>query len=277
MKYTSKDICKFFDIKRDTLRHYENMGIIHPEINPENQYRYYDEWDIYAIAECKKYQTLGMSLKDISMIENNGTLEDFIGNTEKLQAIIEARAKYYELLAKKNKKYIEDLNRIQRDMGKIFVEDVKKMFFYPNIRDEDIFLGEIELNRGHEILRNLAFFENGLYVPLKEYGQRTNVFTWGHVLEEYYIDKLDVQIGESLHVLEGTVIRCMIDAGEKGTFSYDMFDQIIQYGIEHNYEFTGEIYGVLLTRVYEGKKYHRYFDIYVPVKGIMQNIGLPQC
>ena len=30
MRYTQKDICRAFDITRDTLRHYEKLGIIQP-------------------------------------------------------------------------------------------------------------------------------------------------------------------------------------------------------------------------------------------------------
>ena len=46
MRYTQKDVCRAFDIKRDTLRHYERLGIIEPEVDPSNGYRYYDDWQI---------------------------------------------------------------------------------------------------------------------------------------------------------------------------------------------------------------------------------------
>ena len=46
MKYTAKDVCRMLNITRETLRYYEKVGIIHPEIDPVNKYRYYDDWDI---------------------------------------------------------------------------------------------------------------------------------------------------------------------------------------------------------------------------------------
>ena len=55
MKYTQKDICRLLNIKRETLRHYEKEGIITPEVNADNQYRFYDDYQMYLIAECKRY------------------------------------------------------------------------------------------------------------------------------------------------------------------------------------------------------------------------------
>ncbi|MBR3328096.1 MAG: MerR family transcriptional regulator [Atopobiaceae bacterium] len=55
MRYTQKNLCRAFDIKRDTLHHYERLGIIHPQIDAGNGYRYYDDWQINLLWECKRY------------------------------------------------------------------------------------------------------------------------------------------------------------------------------------------------------------------------------
>ena len=83
MKYTAKDVCRMLNITRETLRYYEKVGIIHPEIDPVNKYRYYDDWDINYIYECKKYQSLGFSVKEVPI-----TFEDRRAGYSKMRANI---------------------------------------------------------------------------------------------------------------------------------------------------------------------------------------------
>ena len=52
------------DISQEGLRHYERKGIIHPERDPENGYRYYSLRDTLVIAFCKKFRTFGFSPDD---------------------------------------------------------------------------------------------------------------------------------------------------------------------------------------------------------------------
>ena len=58
MKYTQKDVCRLLNITRETLRHYEKEGLIVPEIDPVNQYRWYDADTVFLISECKRYQAM---------------------------------------------------------------------------------------------------------------------------------------------------------------------------------------------------------------------------
>jgi DNA-binding transcriptional MerR regulator len=54
MEYSAKEVMNFLNINRETLRHYENMGLIHPRIDDKTHYRYYTDFDIETIAECRK-------------------------------------------------------------------------------------------------------------------------------------------------------------------------------------------------------------------------------
>lgn len=37
MRYTAKHLCKFFNINRETLRHYEKVGLVTPYIDPNSR------------------------------------------------------------------------------------------------------------------------------------------------------------------------------------------------------------------------------------------------
>ena len=63
--YSTKEICEIFNIGRETLRHYENVGLIHPEINPQNGYREYGYWDVGVLVDALKFRKADYSLNQI--------------------------------------------------------------------------------------------------------------------------------------------------------------------------------------------------------------------
>lgn len=43
MKLLTGQVSKIFNISKDTLRYYDKMGLLKPEINKSNGYRYYSQ------------------------------------------------------------------------------------------------------------------------------------------------------------------------------------------------------------------------------------------
>ena len=42
MKLSIGEVARLFNISKDTLRYYDKIGILKPEVNKENGYRFYD-------------------------------------------------------------------------------------------------------------------------------------------------------------------------------------------------------------------------------------------
>lgn len=53
------------NITRDTLRYYNRLGFLRPEVNTENGYKEYSEEDVWMVEFVKSAQGIGFSLKDI--------------------------------------------------------------------------------------------------------------------------------------------------------------------------------------------------------------------
>lgn len=54
------------NITRDTLRHYNRLGFLHPHINIKNGYGDYSKDDVWMVEFIKSAQSIGFSLRDIS-------------------------------------------------------------------------------------------------------------------------------------------------------------------------------------------------------------------
>lgn len=89
------EVMKIFNTTKETLRHYENLGLINPEIDKQN-YRYYDHSDIRKLRQIFYLRDLEISLDEIRRLEE-GDIE---------------RDEYLELLYKHHRKLEEKQERL---------------------------------------------------------------------------------------------------------------------------------------------------------------------
>lgn len=66
MYYTIGEISSMVSISKDTLRYYDEIGVLKPDkIDPDNGYRYYGPGQVNAIARILEYKDYGLSLEQI--------------------------------------------------------------------------------------------------------------------------------------------------------------------------------------------------------------------
>lgn len=83
-EYKIGEVAECFGISRDTLRHYDKLGILSPPQNNENGYRIYSRADFLCMAYIRDLREAGVSLKDIAMLMKDGSVE-------KAEAIMQVR------------------------------------------------------------------------------------------------------------------------------------------------------------------------------------------
>ena len=65
MKFSIGQVSKLFEISKDTLRHYDKIGVLKPEVNETNGYRYYYEEDLEKLGLILETKYLGIPLSEI--------------------------------------------------------------------------------------------------------------------------------------------------------------------------------------------------------------------
>ena len=61
--YTIGQVAKFLGVSRDTLKFYEEKGLVKPQQNSENGYRTYNHFDIYDITTINFIEKLILKSK----------------------------------------------------------------------------------------------------------------------------------------------------------------------------------------------------------------------
>lgn len=64
-KFQIGELSKIFDISTDTLRHYDRIGLLKPEYDEKNHYRYYSLRHFFVLSRILFFKSLDVSLGDI--------------------------------------------------------------------------------------------------------------------------------------------------------------------------------------------------------------------
>lgn len=74
-KYLIGNIADYFGVSRDTIRHYDKLGILSPRKSHENNYRYYSREDFMALTYVFLLRHMDIPLDEIKCMMFDATLE----------------------------------------------------------------------------------------------------------------------------------------------------------------------------------------------------------
>jgi len=87
--FTVADFAEFSRTTRDTLLHYDKIGLLMPELRGENNYRYYSNGQLAVINLIRTCQAFGMTLSEIKSLTKNRTPELIDGLLEQQMGLID--------------------------------------------------------------------------------------------------------------------------------------------------------------------------------------------
>lgn len=108
MKLSTGQVSKLFGISKDTLRYYDNLGILKPDINKQNGYRCYSQKHLDQLNLILLTKDLDISLSDIKETIESEELCEYKELITKQESMIEEKI---EELKKKHSQ-LKNLNKI---------------------------------------------------------------------------------------------------------------------------------------------------------------------
>lgn len=136
-KYKSSEISKILGISVDTLRYFEKVGIISPTVNPINNYRYYEPWDITFLVEYKYFRSLEFSMSDVIDIQQKDDLSSFSEKISSRTEYFRDKKVYYTNLEKCNEERAAQIRKIPENFNKIYFKHIEAIdFFYHRHGDQ---------------------------------------------------------------------------------------------------------------------------------------------
>ena len=250
-KYSTKNLCDIFGITRETLRHYERVGLLNPYINPDNGYREYSYWDVGALIDALKYRSLGFSLADAKDALYNYDFPRIIECLEEHTDYYANQIIQFTLLRKKALKDLEYIRYAKDHLTEVAEGSIDDFLFIPyTIDPKDEFFEPLK-----KVFSNSQFFTTALVMG------NEREYPFGLITEKKYADF--VGITEGIVIKKSPIICTLIDIEGRERIeedSFSTFKEEIQKRYSRSFD---TIYALLVSRFYDKeKRYHQYFFVF---------------
>lgn len=127
-QYTIHDVAALLGISADAIRLYEKEGLVEPERNPQNGYRYYGFDQIHKIMGISLYRQLDVGIAEIREILSD---QNFEGISERFSGFIDDTQKEIERLQKKIEKlsYMKQhIDSLAMGIGNCQIKDLPERY-----------------------------------------------------------------------------------------------------------------------------------------------------
>lgn len=260
--YHTSDVSDTLGLTRETLRYYEEIGLIRPKRSLHSQYREFDLFDMSRLMAIDFFKKRGFTPAEIKKLQHAATAEEYAEiMQEKLSLLQKAIDELTEMSDKleKTKRYFSrtantSLELTVRELPPYYVQDTissvanfcdyrDKVMRYLNAEREDIL---------SNLVRVMTFDENGyktsgIYVvkPAKGTGQSGN--------------EARLQCGRCLHTT-------LIADNDDASIPERMFSLCQEWATRHNASFVGVVYIFIRFVTLKEQADRNHYEVWIPLR-----------
>jgi DNA-binding transcriptional MerR regulator len=239
-KFLIGELSNIFNISADTLRYYDKIGLLKPEYDQYNRYRYYSLENFFTLSRILFLKSLDISMKDIKNYFNNQEKDHLLRLLKsekdeidsKINRLINLKGKIaskIDLIEGANS-YINEI-RVERlpERRGVFIE-------IEDIQDDSEIKNSLKKHEAH-LKMSSWLIEGQVYTSLS----KKNVLQHRFDRFNYFIEILSSNENDStqIKVLKENNYACIVFSG-----SYDKIEHyygiLIQWIENNGYEIAGD-------------------------------------
>lgn len=122
-EYHIGELANYFGVSRDTLRLYDEMGIVSPAKNESNGYRSYSRADLICLDYVMRLRQINLPLADIKMLMNDSTIERAEAVMQMQDKVLEDRIRELRHLQTMVRDYQKSFSDTIQSLGTICVKE----------------------------------------------------------------------------------------------------------------------------------------------------------
>lgn len=128
-KISIGQVSKYFGIPKQTLRFYEQNGLIHSLRDPQSGYRYYRYEDLNQLFDLITLHQFGFGVPKMKQLLNQGSIKDYNEQLTNRQQGIAAQITKLQLQQQAIGQLITAINTIKKDLGKLSQSHIPTSYF----------------------------------------------------------------------------------------------------------------------------------------------------
>lgn len=263
--YTRREVMRFCQVTKETLRFYEEAGLIHPFIDPKNQYRYYSNLDVETIEECRRYKAQGYSIKEMAFLRKEADLSSYRGEALKKAEEKRKEKEYAEALEAKHEEEAKALEELSSWGLFNFHEEIlpetyiASCFENPYSYQDDPGLYLAFAKTPYE---QIAFADFGaLYSADTFFGEKP-YYIGGFCFRKEWVVRWDVDISTAKKIDSVPSLACYLRTEEGVVPTAEMREKISEALDEHKCILIGDPFSKEVAHLADG----RYLKFYFPYR-----------
>lgn len=275
-RYLIGEVCKLFDITRDTLVHYDKIGLLTPKKDRNNGYRYYDMEDLNCLTDILLFKKLNLPLSDINKAINNSSPTDILELIEERQVYLDEEIKRINSLQKILSSMKLNIEACVNKVDKIEFREDNANDIFIEITKENKFNDFVDIIEGMDkVIEGLDSFDKNTL----EYINFSFLIDNGVLFDDNSDEKIKwgVTLRKGYKFTGEIINRKKVEYVSKKKYVYtviglddDDYEDWIKYikdiVKENNLDVDGPILGRMLLTEYNNKDAIDYYEVYIPIR-----------
>ena len=267
MKYKIGDVAKILGISPDLLRYYQKKGVVTPTTDENNNYRYYDAWDINFLIDCLWFKNYGFGIEQTAKLVSASSYDDVLTDMRQRCDEIRDSVRHQTMLLERSEQYFSAMGRVRTMLGRcdlVYCPEVYRFLNRFNADYENITeLRELSC----QWLRYMPFVNRCFEIEREDLENRTDNYAWGYSMGIDFVEKLHVPLDPPVaHLRSEPCVHAVFTSSGKDEFSPRRLDFIMDYICENSLTLAGDARGSLVCSVLEDGRLTGYFEVWLPVE-----------
>ena len=267
MRYKIGDVSRILGISPDLIRYYEEKGVVSPQKDPYNNYRYYDTWDINFLIDCLWFKNFGFGIEQVAHIVSQNTYDELVGNLTERGDELLASIRFQELLLQRIRRYAENLKTLPGFIGRCDIRQSAEFVRYLN-RYNTMYDNDAELQTlTRQWLKYMPFSRRYFEVPEDDLLGEGDDYAWGFSIGMQYVEEFGIEIKPPVkHIPSQLCIHSAFTSTGKDRFTARHLDFLTDYAVKNNLKVAGCAFGNLACSVVEKGEITGFFEVWLPIE-----------
>ncbi|WP_054703446.1 MerR family transcriptional regulator [Bacillus sp. JCM 19041] len=262
--YRTSQLLEILGVSRDALRYYEELGIVKPNQNETNNYRQFDDNDMYTLMVADFYKKRNLSMREVRELQEGRAIHE-------LEHLFDIKADQLEMTIRNNKHMLQKIKET-----KTFCEEINKYLNNYSIKELPTYEVLGEFSDFYSFLEYPAILES---MDLKKEDilskiMRTFTFNQDGFIDSkmYIVEKHKTNLKEKsgCYLRHSKCIYTIVEDGKYQNGDNDIkdkaFDLTLEWGNEQGLKPKGIAFVNTRLITYLDNKERAFLEIYIPVE-----------
>lgn len=267
MKYKIGDVAKILGISPDLLRYYQKKGVVTPTMGENNNYRYYDAWDINFLIDCLWFKNFGFGIEQTAKLVSQMDFDGILSDMEQKQTEIRESIRHQQMLLDRADQYFTAMHQVRQMVGQcnlVYAPECYRFLNRHNREYENI--PELQ-DVSHRWLQYMPFVSRCFEIEQKDLQEKNDNYAWGFAMGMDFVEKLQVPLDPPVkHLPSVPSVHTAFTSSGKTGFSPRHLRHAMDYVRSLGLTVSGNVRGTLVCSAAEGDHLTGYFEVWIPVE-----------